>query len=327
MSLYNTREILRSDYFSIKLDDILEKISEEDLYRHYIGNFKIGKVYNSPLRDDKNPSFAVFVDKKSGSLLYKDLATGQCGGIIKLVKEIKNLKTYKEALNEIVSDLNIWSISDKLKTKKIYTIKETKISISRKQFTSFDIDFWSKFGISIETLKKYNVFSISKFFVNGIEKGQYKKDEPIYAYKVFDKFKIYRPLSVKSEKWRGNLGSLDIQGYEQLPENGDMLIITKSLKDVMTLNEFGYHAVSPASETIDIPEVVINNLKGRFKHIIMFYDRDKAGISFTRRAVMKYNLDFRFINKKYKIKDISDFVLSSGKEKSELLLDTMFGIR
>lgn len=324
MGIYNTKAVLsRSDFFKISIENILEKVSEEDIYRHYVGDFKIGRVYNSPLRKDNNPSFGIFVDKKTGSLLYKDMATGQCGGVVKLVKELNNLPTYKQALEKIVSDMNIWSISKKLESKRSYNVKETEISITRKPFSYLDMNFWWKFGISSDTLKKFNVNAVSKFYVNGIEKAKYSKEYPIYSYKVFNKFKIYRPLSPKTDKWRGNLGLLDIQGFQQLPSNGDILIITKSLKDVMTLYEMGYNAISPSSETAEIPEIAINNIKSRFNRIIMFYDRDKTGVSFTRKIVSKYKFDFIFINKKYKTKDISDLVERIGLVEAKKILDKL----
>lgn len=49
----------------------------------------------------------------------------------------------------------------------------------------------------------------------------------MYAYKVYNHFKIYKPLADKYTKWRNNLTEYDIQGYKQLPKKGDILIITK----------------------------------------------------------------------------------------------------
>ena len=142
----------------------------------------------------------------------------------------------------------------------------------------------------------------------------------MYAYKVFNKFKIYRPLSDKSIKWRGNLGSLDIQGFEQLPEKGNLLIITKSLKDVMVLYELGYNSIAPASESTVIPEIAMGNIKKRFKKIVVFYDRDATGMKFARKMVNQYNLDFMFIDKKHETKDISDFVKKFGIKKAKLFM-------
>lgn len=319
--LYNTEKILHSN--RITKEDILEKVSEYTIFSKYIGNIKIGAVYNSPLREDKNPSFGIFVSNRDKALLYKDMANGDCGDVFKFVKKLFNYSKYSEVYNRIYEDMNLSFASKMMYTKKEYKIKETKISVTRKKMSKDDFDFWLKFGITKETLKLYNVDSISSYFANGIIKAKYTKEEPMYSYKVFNKFKIYKPLSKKLDKWRGNLSSFDIQGFEQLPETADLLIITKSLKDVMVLYEMGYNAISPPSESTIIPEIIIKNLKSRFKKIIMFYDRDAAGVIFTRKMVKLYGFDFIFINKKYKTKDISDLVKKLGYAKALTIFDEM----
>lgn len=50
-----------------------------------------------------------------------------------------------------------------------------------------------------------------------------------------------------------------------LPESGDILIITKALKDVMVLYEYGIPAIAPCSENLFITEAQYNHLKERFK--------------------------------------------------------------
>ena len=54
--MYDTTTILNKPKNFITKADILSKISMEALFKKYINN-KIGKAYNSPLRDDDNPSF------------------------------------------------------------------------------------------------------------------------------------------------------------------------------------------------------------------------------------------------------------------------------
>lgn len=46
--VYDTTKI--KDNVSITLDWILSKVTEYDIYAAYIGNFKVGMIYNSPLR-------------------------------------------------------------------------------------------------------------------------------------------------------------------------------------------------------------------------------------------------------------------------------------
>jgi len=323
--MYSTNTVLdRVAKPKLTMESILEKVTEYDIFSKYIGDFKIGYIYNSPLREDKNPSFGVFVSRKTGDLLYKDLASDDCGNVFKFVKQLKKLQTYEETLKTISDDMNIGNLKVMLSSEnKRRLIKDTIINVVRKPLNLTDIKFWNSFGISKETLRIYKVSAISKFVINGIVKGVYKTESPLYCYKVFNKFKIYNPLGPKTIKWRGNLNALDIQGFEQLPENGELLIITKSLKDVMVLSEMGYDAVAPSSESITIPEIVMNNLKKRFKRILIFYDRDKAGVEYARKISKTYNINAIFINKKYKTKDVSDLVKGLGYAKALQIFDSM----
>lgn len=57
--LYDTTNI--KDEENITLEYILSKVTEHDIYSAYIGNFKVGMIYNSPFRKDKNPSLDVSI--------------------------------------------------------------------------------------------------------------------------------------------------------------------------------------------------------------------------------------------------------------------------
>lgn len=299
----------------ITLDDILSKVTEYDIYSRYIGHFKIGLIYNSPFRKDKNPSFGIFYSKKSGRLLFKDHGTGECGDVIKFVSLYTGITNYNDILNRIVKDLNITN-NTVLKASKEYKIPtETVIGVVRQDWTNIDKQYWSQFGITIDTLKKFNVSSIKYYLCNGIVKAIYKDTNPMYAYKVYNHFKIYRPLADKYTKWRNNLQEYDIQGFQQLPKKGDLLIITKSLKDVMCLYEMGYTAISPASESTFIPDKVLDILKSNFKHILICFDRDIAGVKNMRKISLKTGLNGFLVHKKYKSKDISDAVKNNGFEE------------
>lgn len=299
----------------ITLDDILSKVTEYDIYSRYIGHFKIGLIYNSPFRKDKNPSFGIFYSKKNGRLLFKDHGTGECGDVIKFVSLYTGITNYNDILNRIVKDLNITN-NTVLKASKEYKIPtETVIGVVRQDWTDIDKQYWSQFGITIDTLKKFNVSSIKYYLCNGIVKAIYKDTNPMYAYKVYNHFKIYRPLADKYTKWRNNLTEIDIQGYEQLPESGNLLIITKSLKDVMCLYEMGYTAISPSSESTFIPDKVLKQLKKRFKRILICFDRDTSGCKNMRKISLKTGLNGFLVHKKYKSKDISDAVKNNGFEE------------
>ena len=86
----------------MSLKDILDKVNDLDIYTYCLGQFKVGKLMNSPLRSgDKNPSFGIF-HSKTGGLLWKDLGTGECGNSLKFLKEYKGITTREELERELL---------------------------------------------------------------------------------------------------------------------------------------------------------------------------------------------------------------------------------
>ena len=299
----------------ITLDYILSKVTEYDIYAHYLGQFKVGMIYNSPFRKDKNPSFGLFYSKRTKQLLFKDHGTGECGNVIKFVQLYTGKTNYNDILQDIVTKLNITADTKLDSSKQYIPSQETVIGVVRQEFTDVDTNYWSQFHISTKTLKKFNVNSIKYYLCNGVVKGIYKPENPMYAYKVYNNFKVYRPLGDKYTKWRNNLTEYDVQGYEQLPKKGDICIITKSLKDVMCLYEMGIPAISPSSESTWLPDTVLEDILKRFKRVLICFDRDGPGVRNLRKISLKTGLNGLIMHKKFKAKDISDAIKANGFDK------------
>jgi len=299
----------------MSLRDLLDKLDDYTIYSYYLGSFKPKVLMNSPLRpDDKIPSFAIF-PSKTGDLLFKDHGTGEAGNALKFVKLIKGLNTREELERELLRIFRCTNPNQRVQNpvRMAENASETDIGIVRQPFTEVDKKYWKQFHISIDTLKKFNVFSIKYFLCNRVVRGTYKEDSPMYAYKVYDRFKIYRPLASKYTKWRTNLTNRYVQGLAELPqEGGNLLIITKSLKDVMCLHEMGFNAIAASSETTFIPEDILQSLKSKWKHIVILYDRDAAGMQNARKYSRQYKFDAIFVHKKFKAKDVSDAVKLNG---------------
>lgn len=325
--MYNTKNIVEL----ITLEEIFKRVTEYDIFSFYLGHpIKLGQAIKSPLRNDNHPSFGIFKSRK-GILLFKDQATGESGNCIKFVQLLLNINNYNELLQTIWNDMIIKNNISKSKVGK--SIENLKISnkkqilIKRKYFTKTDEEYWSQYYISKDTLKKYNVFPIESFWIDDIKyKFIYTKDSPMYAYKMFNSFKIYRPYAKnKADKWRTNCTKYDIQGWEQLPDNGDTLVITKSLKDIMVLSHFNIASIAPHSEVSLIPKEVIDEAKKRFKRLVVFYDNDESGKEGAERIKNEYNLETIFIPTHYldiyNVKDISDFVKEFGIDKTKELLN------
>jgi len=309
--MYSTKTAI-----TMSLRDLLDKVDDYTIFSYYLGQFKVNKLMNSPLRtDDKMPSFAIFKGS-NGALLFKDHGTGEAGNALKFIKLYRHIETREELERELLRIVK--SVNPNMNTRKntyeYSTIpKETEIGIVRQPFTQVDKDYWKQFHISLSTLKKFNVFSIKYFLCNRVVRGTYKDTNPMYAYKVFDKFKIYRPLASKYTKWRTNLTNRHVQGLAELPkEGGNLLIITKSLKDVMCLYEMGFYAISASSETTFIPDDILTYLKKKWKHIVILYDRDRTGMLKARGYSKMYKLHPVFVNKRFHAKDVSDAVKANG---------------
>ena len=323
--MYSTKTAIT---MSLSLKDLLEKLDDYTIYSYYLGSFKPKTLMNSPLRpDDKIPSFAIF-PSKTGDLLFKDHGTGEAGNALKFIKLYRGIQTREELERELLKIVRRMNPNETIRTNnytKLVGSGVTDIGIVRQPFTEVDKKYWKQFHISIDTLKKFNVFSIKYFLCNRVVRGTYKEDSPMYAYKVYDRFKIYRPLASKYTKWRTNLTNRHVQGLAELPqEGGDLLIITKSLKDVMCLYEMGFNAIAASSETTFIPEDILQSLRSKWKHIVILYDRDAAGMQNARKYSKQYKFDAIFVHKKFKAKDVSDAVkLNSFFEVKEWLTKTV----
>lgn len=105
-----------------------------------------------------------------------------------------------------------------------------------------------------------------------------------------------------------------IQGAKQLPKFGEFLVVTKSLKDVMALHEFGIPAIAPNSENLFLTEAQYEKLKLRFTDIYILYDRDLPGVRSANKIRKKFvGLKVLLVPK---VKDFTDYVKKYGTLKT-----------
>ena len=335
--LYSSSRLKRNR--KLTLEDILNRLSEYDIYAYYMGaNFVVGKPMSSPLRRDVNPSFGIF-KSDNGALLYKDLGTGDSGNCVNFVQQrlgIPDTKYgYVMALEQIYNDMlnhltNGYSGIHKLPFVKQLVGRKangTSIGIKRREWDSDDKAYWRSYHIPTNTLKKFFVFPVQHVFLDDYIAWTHRIGNPIYAYKIYNSFKVYRPFAKTKEKWLSSCGKFDVQGYQQLPKEGDLLIITKSLKDVMVLHEMGYHAVAPHGENHAIPNEIIYNLQKRFKRIVVLYDFDYAGRKGAEKLNNKYKFKLIFVPKEHGVKDISDYTKKHNLTKANELIKNLLNGR
>lgn len=334
----------------ITVDKVLELIDSESLFEYYLSDiiedYNVNEMMQSPLRPFENPdlirSFGIFKSVKYNDLLlFKDLATGDLGNAVVLVKRLFHYDTLFDACSRICIDFNITDYGypeiDYTPVKTVdflyknnrnkFSKVNIKIQIKLRKWDRSDKEFWSSYGISLRTLKRYRVKPITHFFLNETPN---KCIQPAYAY--FENkdneitYKIYQPRAEKKLKWRGNVGYDIWQGWTQLPDEGKLLIITKSYKDIMSIDDVcGYNSVSPQSESTHPKEYVVDELKKRFNKIVVLFDNDfdnpeNPGRLNAIKFCEKYNLPMIEIPDSYQSKDFSDLVKYHGQDEAKEVL-------
>lgn len=306
---------------------LLSKHSQETYMEYYLEIPVTSGLHRSTLRVDNSPTCAFFRNK-AGDLIFKDFSGQFYGNFISVVMFKYNCSYYK-ALQIIANDFGIINRPKLEKnTKPIQESKtvleykgSSKIRVEIQEFTNEELQWWLQYGITNDILKKFKVYSCKSVFLNDEYFTGSTKNQRIYGYyrgKDADGLELWRLYfpGRKTFKFLSNWKSIMLQGVKQLPKEGDLLVITKSMKDVMTLYSLGITAIAPNSENLFMTENQYNKLKTRFKKLVLFYDNDLAGISNMNRIRKQFNIDCVWIPRKYKAKDISDFYLKYGREKT-----------
>lgn len=230
------------------------------------------------------------------------------------------IKRKQRKIKKLPEEIAVMAKREELKTKKFH------YKIEVRPWEQIDYDYWTKkYGISLNLLDRYKVFPVDRYFKRKWDERYFKsvyiyennKTNPCYCYKFVcngkTAVKLYKPLSTnKRFKWETNSSDCNIQGYDQLNKDGDLLIVASSMKDLLILVANGYNAIAPQGETMDIPMELTKELKSRFKRIVFCYDRDNAGLKWSKKyadihecdQVILPKLDF---DKEDKLKDFAEY--------------------
>jgi hypothetical protein len=315
---------------------ILSKIDDYNIIRFYLGqDFDFKKKFSSPFRGkvDNKPNLCFFAGD-NGKILFKDFANGKSGDCFRFVQELYNISFY-EALSRIDKDLGLGIQSNenpKFKiqiTRKPDSIhKQTKlIQIEAKSFTYEELEYWGSYHIQEYELKRKNVFSIDKLYINKQLVPNYDK-QLRFAY-LFDNYlKIYSPFS-QEFKWISSCPNDFISGFDDIKHKiftgtqEKRLIISKSVKDEIVLSKFFKDVCSTQNES----ESAITNenaqyiLKGyKPENVYIAYDNDDAGVIAGTLFKHKYGFNYVNVPKIYRregIKDWADLVKHKGLDTME----------
>ena len=328
------------DNFKLSKDQILLFTNRGlDVFKYFLGSrfSRVGKSFKSPFYNDNKASCYVYLDKKSNIYKFKDFGdaeySGDCFFFVGKIfgyscedrsdfYKILEVIDLELSLNTIGQELKIQNIIEKNKgaillANKIKSIHDgfetakNKLPIQYKEFTIRELDYWGKYGIKLDTLKRYNVQSIESY--NGISKDGREflltssPEQPIYGYQGRRYTKLYRPFSKLRFLYTGEITENYIFGFEQLPVRGDILFITGGEKDVLSLASHGLNAICLNSETAHIPKNLLRGLNYRFKHITLLYDVDDTGKNSMDKLTKEY--------KSFKIKSLLLPLAGTKQEK------------
>lgn len=302
---------------------ILDKVDSYQILNQYLLPFHkeskllAAKNISNPFLSEqqKTPSFNIFPAMGTGEWRFKDFATGDEGSCFDLVMKLFNL-SFPECLARINQDFNLALDSnvEESKPTRIVTVEKPSFEIKTKDFTTEEINFWGNYGITIETLNNYNVKSL-EFYSSVTKLGKpyqtkSSTDKFIFAYPNNAWVKLYKPLDDRKFKFQF-LGTKEqdfIFGWNQLPQQSDLLFITGGEKDVMSLASKGFNAITLNSETASLDNSIATELKSRFKSIIVLYDNDETGLK--QSALLAEAHSFKRLvlpSLQNNGKDISDF--------------------
>lgn len=293
----------------------------------------MGEYYRNPLRKDKNPtcSFSIINDK----LVFRDWSEPIYWDVFDVVQKRFGVN-FHQALNIVATDFGLTEgkIPEPILPVKTGTgiRKRKKIFQTQVQpFMAQDMNYLSQFGITKKIAERFSVFSVKNLIVDGHQRYHYSLYDPAIGY--------YLGLNSRNQqKWkihfyyRGDFrfmcNTSRFNGWLQLPETGGILVITKSMKDVMTLYRLGITATAPQGESVIIKKETVEELKSRFKHVVSLFDFDGPGIKAAQRLRKEHGIpSYMLTNGRCGTKnfggskDISDYVRDKGLTAAQNLVN------
>ena len=317
--------MISSGKSSFTLDDVLRVTSEAQIVSYYLGILKVPCIINSPLRQDRHPSFGLY-SPNGTEINYIDFSTRDRGTILTVLKNMWELD-YPEVFKRICQDFSKFN-------SKATVIKSSKCNVTSqgsssnidmkckvREWKDYDLEYWASYGITLPWLKYANVYPIShKIIVKDGKEFVFGADKYAYAYVEFKEgkttLKIYQPFNKRGFKWANKHDRSVISLWTKVPKTGDKIVVCSSLKDALCLwANTSIPAIAIQGEGYGISDTAIHELKRRYKEVYILLDNDEAGL----RDGEKLSASTGFINLVLPningAKDVSDLYKSLENKK------------
>lgn len=320
---------------SVSLNDILSKVTEADILSYYLNITEIPCIINSPLREDKRPSFGLY-SPDGKRIYYTDLSTKDRGGLFDLLGNMWGC-SYKEVLIRINKDISKFKDNANIHTYVPCTVrsnstynKDTDLQCRVREWRDYDIEYWASYGISLEWLKYAEVYPIShKIVIKDNNRYVFAADKYAYAYVEHKEgkvtLKIYQPFNKAGYKWSNKHDKSVISLWTKVPEYDDKICICSSLKDALCLwANTGIPSISIQGEAYNMSNTAISELKRRYKEIYILLDNDEAGLKDSLSLSESTGFTNLVLPHFDGGKDISDAYKVLGKERWLNLIKPLF---
>jgi len=302
-------------------DEILEKLSEYDIYKYELSGVEIGRSFCNPFRKDEHPSMGVFVGE-DGRWHHRDLADDQYRGdawdlvcqkygidlpkAIEHVAKVFGLADGSNQYKEIVSQYSKPVMDQK---------RHSLLQVTSRRWHKSDFsNYWDRYRvIGEQKLKKHHVYPVKELFLNR-RRIPIGKDEMVWGYWYENGWKIMFPERERIKKWLSNIPLDTPEGLENLSKDHNTLLV-KSKKCLMVMEEVYQYLAAFQNESLgSVSDKTAQYINENSKEVWYGGDSDKAGKIASYRITEKHM--WHHVNTPDPllpvVKDWSDWVAHTG---------------
>lgn len=366
----------------ITKDMILSKVSQQLIAATYLDIpvdtieycIETGKTISSPLREDEHPSFGFAINNR-GQLKAKDFAGYFWGDVWDIVAYVLSAVTKREInikdKNDFIFVLRhvVYTFKDIIygqeRDERVLGYIKSGLTIIRGQksiieivprpWNNYDKTYWGKFGVSLNFLNTHFVYAVDQYYINRKVNPEPKyfydmagNKDVCYAYLLGQdrrgiyNWKLYFPNRGHDEvRFITNCNHLE-GVYNLERDDYDYIVITKSSKDRLCLDEFIYaHPLQGVLQDKDLLIGVINIphethkltqreydfLRAKLRddgELISLFDNDRTGYMCAITYRDEYNITPILIPHEYGAKDFAELrSLYSTETINNFILQTI----
>lgn len=231
-------------------------------------------------------------------------------------------KTTQTLLNNELQQ-NATKIATNVATEK----EPKKLTVTIRDFTIQDLEYWNKLGVDKTILEKYKVHSISNYCWTDKKPIYTKKEAVSFAFELDGNFKLYIPDQPEIGIKKNVLPPFpkeSIFGLQQLAEKTDHIIICEGEKDTIVANSRGFNTVTFGSGSINSKQENIKLLQSRCNNLFVCFDADETGITGMQNLIKSNPKIIQLQlpkNEKIKGYDIADYFQQHTSEDFQKIID------